>query len=91
MPLRVAVLECDTPVPRVDAKYHGYAGVFKSLLHKSAVALNEPDKLDPDIGLKISTFDVVNGTEYPKLEDVDAILMTGSSACCQNCCCLDQV
>ena len=80
MPLRIAVLECDTPVPKVDAKYHGYAGVFRSLLHKSAVALNEPNELNPDTGLEISSFDVVNGTEYPKLEDVDAVLLTGSSA-----------
>lgn len=79
-PLRIAVLECDTPVPKANAKYHGYAGVFTSLLRKSARALNEPDKLDPESGLEISRFDIVNGTEYPKLEDVDAILLTGSSA-----------
>lgn len=77
-PLRIAVLECDTPVPKANAKYHGYAGVFTSLLRKSARALN--DKLDPESGLEISRFDIVNGTEYPKLEDVDAILLTGSSA-----------
>lgn len=78
-PLRIAVLECDTPVPNTNAKYGGYAGVFKSLLRKTARALNEPEKLDPETGLEISQFDVVNGDEYPKLEDVDAVLLTGSS------------
>ena len=78
-PIRIAVLECDTPVPKVDAKYHGYGGVFTSLLRKSAKALNEPEKLDPDSGLELSRFDVVNEAVYPKLEDVDAVLLTGSS------------
>ena len=77
--LRIAILECDTPVPNIDAKYHGYTGVFKSLLHKSAIALNDPSKLNPDSGLQITGFDIVNGTEYPKLEDVDAVFLTGSS------------
>lgn len=78
-PLRIAILETDTPVPKIDAKYHGYAGVFNALLRKCATTLNEPDKLNPDTGLETSSFDVVNKQEYPKLDDVDAILMTGSS------------
>ncbi|KAJ5098307.1 Glutamine amidotransferase type 1 [Penicillium argentinense] len=77
-PLRIAVLECDTPLPNIDARYGGYAGVFTSLLKESAKALDGPDKLDPESDLVISKWDIVNGEEYPKLEDIDAVLLTGS-------------
>lgn len=77
-PLRIAVLECDTPVPKIDQKYSGYHGVFSVLLRESAQTLS-PQQLDPDTGMDISRWDVVNKQEYPKLEDVDALLLTGSS------------
>lgn len=78
-PLRIAVLECDTPLPGTNARYHGYGGVFISLLKASAKALNQPDRLDPETGLEVTKWDIVNGDQYPKLEDVDAVLLTGSS------------
>ena len=78
-PLRIAVLECDTPVTNTNAKYGGYRGVFEALLKSSAEALGQPERLSPD-DLEISGWDVVNGEEYPKLEDIDAVLLTGSSA-----------
>ncbi|KAJ5690398.1 hypothetical protein N7462_004790 [Penicillium macrosclerotiorum] len=77
-PLRIAVLECDTPLPNTNGRYNGYGGVFSALLTASAQMLNQPDRLDPSAGLQISKWDIVNGTEYPKLEDIDAVLLTGS-------------
>lgn len=78
-PLRIAILECDTPVDGVRAKYGGYGGVFKSLLHKAADALQQPDVISAEKGLELSNFDVVNKQEYPDLETIDAVLLTGSS------------
>lgn len=78
-PLRIAILECDTPLNNANTKYDGYYGIFSRLLRASAKALGQPDKLDPETGLEISRWDVVNGDKYPNLEDIDAILMTGSS------------
>lgn len=75
-PLRIAVLECDTPLPNTDSRYHGYGGLFTTLLKSSAENL---DRLDPETDLRISKWDIVDGTEYPKLEDIDAVLLTGSS------------
>lgn len=80
-PLRIAVLEADTPIPPINDRYGGYGGVFTSLLTSSAKALNKPDQLDSEKGLVISKWDVVSGTEYPKLEDIDAVLISGSSTC----------
>ncbi|KAL2006265.1 hypothetical protein VTN00DRAFT_9919 [Thermoascus crustaceus] len=77
-PLRIAILECDTPLNNANTKYDGYYGIFSRLLRASAKALGQPDKLDPETGLEISRWDVVNGDKYPNLEDIDAILMTGS-------------
>jgi len=78
-PLRIAVLKCDTPVPEVDRRYNGYGGVFRALLKSSAKALNR-ENLDPETGLEVTEFDVVDDDKYPNLEDIDAVLLTGSSA-----------
>lgn len=77
LPLRIAILECDTPQPGTRAKYGGYGGVFTALLKAGADALGHPG-LTSNSGLALSIFDVVDKQEYPSLEDIDAILMTGS-------------
>ncbi|KAL1967995.1 hypothetical protein VTN77DRAFT_2412 [Rasamsonia byssochlamydoides] len=77
-PLRIAILECDTPLENTKNKYGGYGGVFEALLKASAAALGQPDRLDPEKDLQLSKWDVVNGEKYPNLEDIDAILITGS-------------
>lgn len=78
-PFRIAVLECDTPLPKTRNKFGGYGGVFKALLHAGADGLGMPDVVSSTKGLDITTWDVVNVEQYPKLDDVDAVLLTGSS------------
>ncbi|KAJ9644671.1 hypothetical protein H2199_003634 [Coniosporium tulheliwenetii] len=77
-PLRIAILECDTPLTRTKSKYGGYGGVFKSLLEAGADALGQPDLVSSKKGLDITTYDVVNEERYPTLENVDAVLISGS-------------
>ncbi|PGH19560.1 hypothetical protein AJ80_03896 [Polytolypa hystricis UAMH7299] len=77
-PLRIAILECDIPQDNTRAKYGGYSGVFEALLRSSAKALNQPEIVHPDSGLDISKYNVVDDDKYPSLDDIDAILMTGS-------------
>ena len=92
-PIRIAILEADTPIGKTLVKYGSYGGVFTSLLHRAADASNIPRER-----LKLTGWDVVNmeraqETEdynirgewnierrkgYPKMEDIDAILITGS-------------
>lgn len=79
-PLRIAVLECDTPIDSINNAYGGYGGVFKELFKQSARVLGNPDTLDPENGLEISRWDIVGGDEYPNLDEIDALVMTGSSA-----------
>jgi hypothetical protein len=83
-PLRIAILETDTPVPTVETKYGGYGFIFEKLLKSSAEALGRPD---PNTGLKISKYQIeLDSDNYPKLEDIDAILITGSSKSCRQWC-----
>jgi hypothetical protein len=77
LPLRIAILETDTPVEPVRAKYGGYGSIFTGLLKAGADALKH-ERLSSTSGMEISSFDVVTAQEYPKLEDVDGILITGS-------------
>ena len=76
-PLRVAVLECDTPIGRTKEKYGGYGNLFKELLHKGVDEVREKDSVEvPE--LDVRKYDVVNDELYPSLEDVDAVLLSGS-------------
>lgn len=78
-PIRIAVLECDTPPEKINLKYDGYYGVFSKLLRRSAEALGQPEQLDPGSGLEISRWDVVTEQAYPELQSVDGIVLTGAS------------
>jgi len=78
LPLRIAILMCDSPMHLTAERYGSYGGVFRALLEKSSESLK--DEI-PGIenGLKLTSWNVYQVEEYPKLEDIDAILITGSS------------
>lgn len=76
--LRIAILECDEPVGKTKEKYGSYGGLFTELLQNGAIRLASEDHgRRPE--LDISSYDIVNKDVYPKLDDVDAVLLTGSS------------
>ncbi|KAI5285862.1 hypothetical protein KEM54_000232 [Ascosphaera aggregata] len=91
-PIRVAILECDTPVPPVLEKVGTYGDIFSALLTNAAVAVENDAKKEKEkeeeeeeegrtekVNLQFSAFNVVDEPDvYPQLEDVDAILITGS-------------
>lgn len=75
---RLAILECDTPLPNTSAQHGGYGGVFKALLNSGAKAEGYSGA---DEVFVISIHNVVDlPEEYPDLDSVDALLLTGSSA-----------
>ena len=77
--LRVAVLECDQPVGRTKEKYGGYGNLFKQLLENGATHLAQTTSSKRTV-VEVTNWDIVNNTElYPRLEDIDAVLLTGSS------------
>ncbi|KIV99239.1 uncharacterized protein PV09_09101 [Verruconis gallopava] len=75
-PLRIAILECDTPRAQTQAKYGGYGGVFKQMLERGAEDLGHPG-LSASEGIELSMYKVEE-EQYPNLDDIDAILITGS-------------
>ncbi|KAK3681491.1 hypothetical protein LTR37_020905 [Vermiconidia calcicola] len=75
--LRIAILECDEPVGKTKEKYGTYGGLFTELLQNGATKLADSNHgKKPE--LDISSWDIVNKDQYPKLEDIDAVLLTGS-------------
>ncbi|KAI5303417.1 hypothetical protein KEM56_007565 [Ascosphaera pollenicola] len=81
-PLRVAILECDTPVPPVLEKVGTYGDIFTALLTNAAAAVEDDARKEgkpENITVQTSRYDVVRDPEtYPKLDDIDAVLITGS-------------
>lgn len=76
-PLRLLLLEADTPQPNINAKYGGYRGVFTALLTAAAKAMDPPRQLS-DVA-SITARNIVEELDpYPPLDEVDAILITGS-------------
>ncbi|KAF4552117.1 Glutamine amidotransferase-like protein 3 [Elsinoe fawcettii] len=74
--LRIAILECDTPVPLVEAKLGSYGNIFEILLKSGADLLKQ--ETGQSVDLQITKWDIVNKSEYPDLDEVDAVLLTGS-------------
>ena len=78
MTIRLAILECDTPLPNTAAKYGGYAGVFEKLLRLGASSSRKAKEWEERS--QVSKYQVqLNPDEYPSIEGIDAILITGSS------------
>jgi GMP synthase-like glutamine amidotransferase len=76
-PIRLAILEADTPQPKTNAKYGGYRGVFLSLFQRACASTNPPQELSTIVSL--SAHHVVNELDpFPALSELDAILITGS-------------
>ena len=75
LPLRIAILECDTGLPKALLKYKHYGAISSALLESGAAAAG----LRPE-DTEITFWDVVqNVGVFPKVEDVDGVFLTGSS------------
>lgn len=64
-------------MPLTAQKYGSYAGCFKKLLEASAKALKD-EFPGIESGIKLTTYDVCEEEKFPNLDDIDAILITGS-------------
>ena len=76
--LRIAILECDTPLDKVLNKYGSYGDIFTALLKQASAEVTAQGA--EEVKVECKSYDVVSKQEYPEdLSKVDAILMTGSS------------
>lgn len=74
--VHVAVLECDTPIDPVKERYGSYGDFFERLLKQGLDTLGQNAA---DVELAVSKWPVVERETYPNPQEVDAILLTGSS------------
>ena len=72
--LRLAILECETTLPKAKAARGSYGDIFQDLF---TLGLKNLGDEAADVQLQVSKWDVING-KYPQIEDVDAIVLTGS-------------
>ncbi|KAK4080521.1 hypothetical protein Trihar35433_1626 [Trichoderma harzianum] len=72
--LRLGILECETTLPKAKAARGSYGDIFEDLFR---LGLKNLGDAAADVQLQVSKWDVING-KYPQIEDVDAIVMTGS-------------
>ncbi|GKZ50589.1 hypothetical protein AbraIFM66951_003851 [Aspergillus brasiliensis] len=71
--LRIAVLECDTPIDPIKSEYGPYGDIFESHLKEGLGRINT------NVSLQLTKINVVQPfAEYPKPEAFDAVLLTGS-------------
>ncbi|KAI0097386.1 putative class I glutamine amidotransferase [Nemania sp. FL0031] len=76
-PIRLAILEADTPIDPIKAKYQSYGGVFTHMFKRACASFSHPVSLESQLAL--SFYDVVNDPNtYPDPETIDAILITGA-------------
>ena len=70
MPLRLAILEADTPVPATHALYHGYLGVFTHLCDVVREYRHQPTR-----GIVDAIFDAVTAFQRgaPRHDDMTAV------------------
>ncbi|KAL1864989.1 hypothetical protein VTK73DRAFT_5539 [Phialemonium thermophilum] len=74
-PFRIAVLECDTPIDVIRAHHGTYGNIIKRLMEAS---LQESPAAGADIEPVFSSWDVVEARQYPEVDEVDALFLSGS-------------
>lgn len=73
--LRIAVLECDTPIPPVQSRLGNYGDIFEGLVTRGLETYN-----DSTIEIQeISKWYVVENPVYPDPNQYNAFLLMGSS------------
>lgn len=75
--IRVAVLECAEPADAIKEREGTYGDMFEKLLRDGLNALTNEETKD-DVELIVSKWPVFEKEDYPRLEEVDALLLSGS-------------
>jgi hypothetical protein len=71
--LHIAVLECDVPPSGIEARAGSYGDMFEGLIRQGYErAPNDSTEI------LFSKYDVVKAQEYPSLDEIDAVVLTGS-------------
>jgi GMP synthase (glutamine-hydrolysing) len=77
--LHVAILVCDTPIKPVLTKYGDYFRLFQELLRRGFNDLDLSEEKFNEIRVEFSEHQMVGTDRFPSLENIDAVVITGSS------------
>ena len=77
--IHVAILVCDTPIKPVLRKYGDYFAMFRDLLRQGFNDLDLSEKEFNEIKVEFSEHQMVETNRFPYLENIDAVVITGSS------------
>ena len=77
-PLRVAILEADTPIPEIEEQFGRYGDIFANLFLTAGATMTPPMTADD---FYFTKWDVEKSELYPDINDVDHIVITGSRMC----------
>ncbi|KZF20136.1 class I glutamine amidotransferase-like protein [Xylona heveae TC161] len=72
--MRIAVIECDSPIDPVRERLGSYGDMFERLLNAGLKSLNWENQ----VGLKMTKTSAVDNFVFPSPETYDALLLTGS-------------
>lgn len=75
---RLAVLECDTPIEPVIEKFGTYGAIFENFVRRGLEGYVQ-DGGKEEIDLQVTTSNMVDVGSLPQLDEVDCLLLTGSS------------
>ncbi|KAL7918582.1 class I glutamine amidotransferase-like protein [Trichoderma austrokoningii] len=76
-PLRIAILQCDELPEDMQKEYGSLSSVYTEFLEAGAAKLEERGLYERP-HLSVSSYDVIGKQEYPDLDNIDAVLLTGS-------------
>ncbi|KAJ5163816.1 Aldehyde/histidinol dehydrogenase [Penicillium coprophilum] len=75
--IHIAILVCDTPIQPIVRQYGDYFAMFQTLLGQGFKDLERSEELE-DVKVEFSEHQMVGSSRFLDLENIDAILLTGS-------------
>lgn len=75
---RIAILECDIPLQPIVERSGTYGDIFREFLQQSLAKYAQQAR-SGRIELQVTKSNVVEDSEFPDLNSVDCVLLTGSS------------
>lgn len=75
----VAILECDTPIEPVVKQFGSYGDIFERFLRNGLAKYLKHTTVSQDVDLRLIKSNMVDLGDLPAFDQVDCLLLTGSS------------
>ncbi|KAG0238760.1 hypothetical protein BGW42_002626 [Actinomortierella wolfii] len=78
--IKIALLVCGTPIPTVLEPHGDYPALFRNLMLRGLDRLKKEEKIGSEATLELKGYDVREGIYPERIQDFDAILISGSAS-----------